>query len=535
MASAVIPIRTVEARESIRAEVSNKRVMLIEPPFYRLYHDNFSLVKYPLALGYLSSAVREWTDWKVQTYNADFCTTRNIEVDGAYLIGEGFQRYLKMLSDPEASIWQEVKQAIEEFDPGVVGISAKTQNFSSAAIVAQIAKTVNPEIQVVLGGPHATMSPEHALDTTPEIDVVAAGEGEITLIELLAAYEKGEPISDVDGLWLRGKSGNFTTGNRAYVENLDDLPPPVTYVREVLRDFDAYPIEAFRHIFSARGCPYACTFCESKAIWTRKSRWRSPQHVVDEIKALQSMGVNHVMFDDDTFGIKHDYIEDICNRIKEQCPDLTWGCEMTVGISKEKSIVAMKEAGCTTVYIGVESGNDEMLKKIKKSQNIEAAIQAVDLYRKHNIQIFTFFMIGFPEETEETLADTVSAIKRIRADSVILSVFTPYPGSQLFEHCKELGVVDDNFDVARHNHQSPENCFTAYIPRERFRKLVAQTTRMVDRKNTLAKFRRVGVMVRSRGPSYVLRYARNWVHGLIATRMRPVFSNAFFKRESGVG
>jgi radical SAM superfamily enzyme YgiQ (UPF0313 family) len=532
MSEALIAVRAVEPREPIIRKVAQKKVMLIEPPFYRLYHDNFSLVKYPLALGYLSGAVKKWTDWDVQTYNADFCTTRNIEVDGSYLIGEGFQRYLQTLSDRQASIWEEVRTAIDEFGPGVVGISAKTQNFASAAIVARIAKAVNPEIQVVLGGPHATMSPQHALDTTPEIDVVAAGEGEMTLVELLDVFASGKSLADIDGLWLRGAKGNFTTGSRDYVPDLDDLPPPVTYVREVLRDFDKYPIEAFRHIFSARGCPYACTFCESKAIWTRKTRWRSPQHVIDEIKELQKMGVRHIMFDDDTFGIKHEYIEDICNKLKEQCPGLTWGCEMTVGISKEKSIVAMKEAGCTTVYLGVESGNDEMLKKIKKSQTVEGAIEAVDLYRKHGIQIFTFFMIGFPEETEETLADTVRAIKRIGADSVILSVFTPYPGSQLFEHCKKLGVVDDNFDVTRHNHQSPENCFTAYIPRERFKVLVAQTTRMVDRKNTLAKFRRLGVMVRSRGILYVLRYARNWVTGVIATRMLPVFSNAFYKRET---
>ena len=114
----------------------NRKVMLIEPPFYRLYHDQHCLVKYPLALGYLSGSIIKNTNWSVQTYNADFNINKKRFVpENDYISGEGFKRYLSSLKDPSMPIWNEVKKSIEEFNPSVVGISAKTQNFISASIV----------------------------------------------------------------------------------------------------------------------------------------------------------------------------------------------------------------------------------------------------------------------------------------------------------------------------------------------------------------------------------------------------------------
>lgn len=298
----------------------------------------------------------------------------------------------------------------------------------------------------------------------------------------------------------------------------------------MLRDYDKYPLEAFGHVFSARGCPYSCTFCESKAIWTQKTRWRSPQHVVAEIKQLQELGLKEVMFDDDTFGIKQSYIEELCDLMERECPDLSWTCEMTVGITRDKSVKSMKRAGCIAVMLGIESGNNDMLKKIKKAQTIEKAYQAVDTLKANDIETHTFFMIGFPEETEATLADTITAIRKINADSVILSIFTPYPGSEMFEVCRSLGLVDDDFDVTVHNHQSPKNCFTAYIPPDRFRILAKRVTQVVDRKNAFNKIRRIGYVLRTRGVRQTARQFARLLMGHLKSRAMPALSNAFFKQ-----
>ncbi len=474
-----------------------RRIMLIDPPFKRLYHDSASLVKFPLALGYLSGAVLQWTDWQVQAYNADFNPRqRPISLDNVTRIRQGMERYLRTLADPSAPIWDEIRAAIAEFAPDVVGISSKTQNFPSAMRVARIAKAHNPDTLVVLGGPHATLSTASALEDCPDIDVAARGEGEQTLVDLLQAHQNGTPLDAVAGLAYRRDGRIMFTPPRVNMPNLDELPFPAAAAPQVLRHYESYPAEAFGYVFSARGCPYSCTFCESKAIWTQTTRWRSPDNVVRELKALMAQGVRYVYFDDDTFGIRQDYIKELCGLIETECPGLKWGCEITVGVVKEQSIEYMRRAGCVRVNIGVESGNNDILRSVKKGHTIEKAYPAADLCRRKGIEVGTFFMVGFPEETEETLRDTMDAMQRINTDTIMLSIFTPYPGSELFEVCKELGVVDDDFDITLHNHQSPENCFTAYIPPERFRVLVREAAAIVGRKNNRSRWRRIGLMLR---------------------------------------
>ncbi len=472
-----------------------KRIMIIDPPFMRLYHDNASLVKFPMALGYLSGAILKWTDWDVQAYNADFNPRKkNISLDNVTRIKEGMARYLRTLEDPAAPIWAEIRAAIADFNPDVVGLSSKTQNFPSAMRVARIAKEHNPNTLVVLGGPHATLSTRTALDC-PDIDVAVTGEGEMTMVELLQALENGRPLSEVPGLVYRQDGRKVFTPPRPNIPNLDDLPFPAEAAPQILRDYASYPAEAFGYVFAARGCPYSCTFCESKAIWTQTTRWRSPENVVAELKLLMERGVRYVYFDDDTFGIKQSYIKELCALIETECPKLKWGCEITVGVVKEQSIEYMRRSGCVRINIGVESGNNRILRSVKKGHTIEKAYPAVDICRKAGIEVGAFFLIGFPEETEETLQDTLTAIKKINADNIMLSIFTPYPGSELFETCKEMGIVDDDFDITVYNHQSPENCFTAYIPPERFKELVREAASIVGRKNSRGRWRRAARML----------------------------------------
>ena len=475
-----------------------KRIMIVDPPFKRLYHDNASLVKFPLALGYLSGAVLKWTDWEVQAYNADFNPHRKaISIDNVTRIKEGMDRYLRTLEDSSAPIWAEIRSAITEFDPGIVGISSKTQNFPSAMRVARIAKEHNPGTLVVLGGPHATLSTTSALDC-PDIDVAVLGEGEMTLVELIDVWEKGASLGEVAGLAYRQDGRKAFTPPRANIPDLDELPYPAEAAPQVLRDYESYPANAFGYVFSARGCPYSCTFCESKAIWTQRTRWRSPENVVGELKLLMARGVRYVYFDDDTFGIHPRYIKELCGLIETECRGLKWGCEITVGVVKERSVEYMSRSRCVRVNIGIESGNNRILRAVKKGHTIEKAYPAVDLCQRKGIEVGAFFMIGFPWETEDTFRDTLTAIKKINADNIMLSIFTPYPGSELFQVCKELGVVDDDFDITIYNHQSPENCFTAFIPPEHFKELVREAVSVVGRKNSRGRRRRAARMLRQR-------------------------------------
>ena len=478
----------------------NRKVMLIEPPFYRLYHDQYCLVKYPLALGYLSGSIIKNTNWSVQTYNADFNISKKRFVpENDYISGEGFKRYLSSLKDASIPIWDEIKKSIEEFNPSVVGISAKTQNFISASIVAKIAKKINPDIKVIVGGVHPTMNGSKVLDCK-DIDYLCMGEGENTIAELLIALEKNNDESSVKGIIFKKNDKIINTGPRAYVENLDTLDFPLINAPNILKDFDKYPKEAFGYIFASRGCPYACTFCESKSMWTRKVRYRSPENVVAELKLMQKYKIDRVNFDDDTFGISKKNIKALNDLMHDQLPNMTYTCETVVQLAKDEKVVEdMKHGGCTGTFVGIESGNNEILKNIKKTQTDVECVQAMDNLRKHGIESHAFIMVGFPYETEETFKQTMDFIPKLKADSVIFSIFTPYPGSEIYDECMREGIIDGEFDLALYNHQSPLNCFTKHIPKERFYELRKKAVKFVDSYNKKAKYRRVIGSIRNLG------------------------------------
>ena len=478
----------------------NKRVMLIEPPFYRLYHDQYCLVKYPLALGYLSGVVIKNTDWSVQTYNADFNVKKKVfDPNNDYVSGVGFKRYLSILKDQSQSIWKEIENSIKDYNPSVVGISSKTQNFVSSSIVAKIAKEINPDIKIIVGGVHPTMNGSQVLDCK-DIDILSIGEGEKTIVELLLALEKNNELNSVNGIIFKDNEKIISTKSQSYVENLDSLDFPLTNAPRVLKDFDKYPKEAFGYIFASRGCPYACTFCESKSMWTRKVRYRSPENVVAEIKQMHEFGVNKVNFDDDTFGVSKKNIKSINDLLHKELPNTTYTCETVVQLAKDENVVKdMKRGGCTATFVGIESGNNEILKKIKKTQTTKECIQAMQNLRKHGIESHAFIMVGFPDETEETFKQTMDFIPELNPDGIIFSIFTPYPGSDIYNECKDKDIIKGDFDLVLYNHQSPLNCFTKNIPKERFYELRKQANEFVDKYNRKAKFRRGIASLRNLG------------------------------------
>jgi radical SAM superfamily enzyme YgiQ (UPF0313 family) len=463
---------------------TSRRLMLVEPPFYRLYQDSFGLVKYPLALGYLSGMVLRETDWHVQTYNADFSLRREPPPTLAHMAGQGYVNYVRSLSDLEQPIWGEVEAALMDFAPSVIGISSKTQNFASARNVAAIARRLYPGALIILGGPHASMAGREALASSPDFDIAVVGEGEQTLVDLLKALEDGRDLRQVDGLILRGQDGAITaTQPRAYIEDLDTLPYPHESAAQTLRDYEHYPPGAFKFVFATRGCPYSCQFCGSRNIWTRRVRYRSAANVAEEVRRLRALGLGSIHFDDDTFGVSKKYIASLCDAISEVAPGITWSCETSVNVLDDDVVGRMRAAGCVDVQIGVESGSNSMLKTIRKNITIEKALDGADLLKRHGIRVQTFFIAGFPEETEETLEATRQAIRKINSDYIIFSIYTPYPGTENYEICKKIGLINDSYDVTLFNHQNPENCFTANIPPARFKALVTQLMQEVDSLN----------------------------------------------------
>jgi radical SAM superfamily enzyme YgiQ (UPF0313 family) len=470
---------------------TNRRILLIEPPFYRLFKKTYGLVRYPLSLAYLTASVKTKTDWDVMAYNADFLHQSD-PFEVTYFKGKGFSRYRRVLSDASHRIWQEIRDVIAEYAPSVVGISAKSSTFASALRVANIAKEINPDTMVVAGGPHPSAIFSKAFAPTVSegrsasyrnIDYFVIGEGEEAIVELLKAFEKRIDPIDIGGIACREGNGFLATPARRPVKNLDSLPFPHQYASEVLKDYDIYPLSAFSNIFATRGCPYQCFFCGSGNIWGTKVRFRSPENVVKEMVKLCSMGINDIHFDDDTFGVTNRYMEALCKTIKSSCPGIRWSCEIHVNLVNDKNISLMKEAGCSKIQLGIESGNNNILKEIRKGFTIEEALRASKLIKAHDIRLETFFMAGFPQETATSLNDTARIIESVECDKIIYSIFTPYPGTEAFDLCKAGGLIAADYDPSLYNHQSPENCFSINISPESFRKLSSRIEETVVQKN----------------------------------------------------
>ena len=464
-------------------------ILFIDPPFYRLFKETYSLNRYPFSLGYLAGMVRRETDWRIMVYNADFYP-KSETILVKHMAGLGFDSYLKNLKDLSAPVWGEVKSVISEYAPAVVGITTKSQNFASAINVAKLAKELDERIKVILGGPHVCMVGAEVLKYH-EVDICVLGEGERTIVDLLRAIDADKGLEGIPGIIYRESGRIVRNQAREFIEDLDSLCFPHESAGEVLKDYAQYPPAAFSYIFATRGCPYNCFFCGSRNIWSRKVRFRSPDNVVKEIKELRRKGLRSFCFEDDVFGVTRKYLYELCNALIHHCPGIKWDCEIHVKLVDEKTISLMKKAGCYSIRLGIESGNNEILRAIGKGITIEEALAACKIIKKHGIVLHAFFIVGFPQDTVETLKDTVEAMKKTRCDLLVYSIFTPYPGTEAFEYCKKHGLIDDNYDPSLFNHQSPANCFCVHIAPKILRSMVSKIERKVDRRNKANRFKRI--------------------------------------------
>ena len=464
------------------------RILLVNPPYYTLFKQNYSYNKYPLSLGYLAGAIRKETDWVVTVYNADFFSpSETWQI--SFLSGEGFANFRANLSDPHKSVWNRFRNILNEIKPNVIGIYINVGNCSSGAILAAIAKEFDKKTIIILGGPHPTSIGKEAMHDQ-NVDVVVKGEGEQTIVELLQKIEESKSLETVEGIIFRDSNVVVENADREPICDLDSLCFPSEHAEEMLIDYEKYPVSAFNQIRATRGCPHKCFFCGSRIVFPGKTKLRSVENVVDEIKFLRKKGIKLFEFLDDTFGVNKTYLMKLCNSLTKNCPGIRWNCYTHANLITEETVMAMKNAGCYQIEMGIESGNNRTLSQMRKGITIEQAISAAEIISRSGIENRANFLLGFPDETEETLNDTFNAMKKI-SGRIGYSVFTPYPGTEAFEYCKNAGLVGSGYDPSLYNHQSPENCFYTRISKKRFREIANEIEKYVDKRNSRMDARNV--------------------------------------------
>ena len=418
--------------------MNTQSVMLIHPaPNWSAVNERASLGM-PLSLLYLSGAIRE------------FCNDIIV-----------FDAYLKGNDDVK------LNQIINEKKPFIVGINCLfSGNFPETSRLAAKIKQQFPDVKIVLGGIHPTMYYREIMAYCPYVDAICLGEADYSF-PLLVQYYREATLKEIDlpedmhGVVIRSNNGVIVKERHDYIMNLDKLPMPgYEYF-----DFDRYRVnvstifnprkikisEVLMPLLTSRSCPNQCYFCAMRLVMGDRFRMRSAQKVFDEMKHLyDTYGVNYFNIADDNFSFDRKRTLDLCNLITKSRMNIymSFWAGLMIKTLDQEIVDAMCESGGIRFNLAIESGSDFIRNKIiRKKCSKEKIIDVVNAVKKNNVLANAFFMIGFPEETEESLEDTISLINELdMLDSIVLSKVNPLPGTKLFEQCMRDNLFIEDID-----------------------------------------------------------------------------------------
>lgn len=460
------------------------KILLVNPPYRRLRR--VGAVYFPIGLGYLASVLGK-AGYEVKIYNGEVPRDKQ-EYEGIRYKGGDFsyimsthQDYLRNLKDENFFVWQQFKKSLEEFNPDLVGVSVRTPMLSSALKINRLVKEWNKDCPIVWGGSHPTIMPEE-ITSLPEVDFLVYGEGEESLLDLIKTLEGRRDFSRINGIYYKLSSGQVIKNPpREYIENLDDLPFPA---RHLVFEEDFYLPSGFSDLMGSRGCPFFCTYCSAHSLWGRNVRYRSVANIIEEIRLLRNKyQCDDLRFMDDNLTLNRSWIEDLCRSLIKEGIDVKWTCLTRVNLVDENLIRLMKKAGCYGIHVGVESGSPRILKMMKKNITLEDVLRGDKLFSKYGIDWTAFFITGFPHETKEDLIATANFMKKINPYRIVLSNFTPYPGTEDYEWAKELGTLPKSIDWGCLDHNSPENFFMKNVSREEYQDFFQKLSDYVSLRN----------------------------------------------------
>jgi len=378
-------------------------------PYFRPSRDRSPFRFPPLGLGYVASTLRD-NGYSVKIIDCTFITEN------------------------------ETIQTLRDLSPRVIGIYSM---FSMKDSALRLAKLLRAECDLlVAGGPLPTLYPDEYLH---EFDVTCIGEGEETMLDLVRTSENKTDLSNVQGICFNAKNGTSTpkqvirTPPRPPIRNLDSIPLPARdlFDNETYQD---YFLKRFGRketsIITTRGCPFDCDFC-SRPIFSKNFRARSAQSVVDELCDIARLGYDWVWFSDDCFTLNTRRVLEVCEGIRNRHLDLKWECLSRVDTFNLDIASAMKSAGCRRVFFGIESGDDGILKEMRKQINVGDVRRAVEVAVNVGLEAAGFFIVGYPGEDDSTILKTIRFATELPLDYVSFSLPYPIPGTGLYNRVKD--------------------------------------------------------------------------------------------------
>jgi anaerobic magnesium-protoporphyrin IX monomethyl ester cyclase len=297
-------------------------------------------------------------------------------------------------------------------------------------------KETCPDVPVVFGGPHATGDPKGTVSHN-EVDFVVVGEGEETLIELVAALSNGKRLDKIDGLAFKKANGEIVlNAPRKPIADVDSIPFPEFGLLPLSKYFEFPEMHGmlkqrkrFMPILTSRGCPFGCIYCHN--IFGKRYRPRSPENVIQEILMLyHQYGIREFHIEDDTFNVNLERAKAICDLIARHRLDIAiqFPSGLRADLMDEQLMRKLKQVGTFMIAIGLETASPRIMRLINKRLDIKKVKETVDMAVKNRIKIWGYFMIGFPGETGREMEQTIAFAKALNLHFASFSIVTPFPG-----------------------------------------------------------------------------------------------------------
>lgn len=331
-----------------------------------------------------------------------------------------------------------LQKVLEVFSPDIAGVSVmSSRGLKDAIKISEFIKASG--ITVVWGGQMPSMQIEPVLNSE-FVDIVSFGEGEETWKELLFCLENNIDWSDLRGIAYKNNEKIICNPCREF-SDLKDMPVSDWSLLNVEKYMQTYlGCQRMMYIYSSKGCPCRCAFCSNVNFHKSTHRKRPNEYVIEEIKYLiEHHGLDGVFFSDELWCTQKSDMLDFCQRVHENALNFHWGVQLRIGMFSKEDFQVMYDAGCRWIFFGIETGSIEMLEKIHKNIDLNKVEPTFTALKNIGITSIASFIVGFPDETEEQLKDTVKLINSINANLTPIYHFTPLPGTELYDEMTAKG------------------------------------------------------------------------------------------------
>lgn len=340
--------------------------------------------------------------------------------------------------------YQELERRIRSVAPEVVGITAMTMTLLDVLKTASVVKGIDRTSKIVIGGPHVHLYPLETIGFA-NVDFLVLGEGEKTFCRLLENIGDIRALKELSGIVFKAEEQIIQTGHGQSIEDLDELPFPARHLVPYQRYTSLLSNnKTVTTIFTSRGCPYRCSFCDRPHLGKR-FRARSPKNVVDELSDCVRKGVTQFLFYDDTFTLNKKRAVEICEEINRRQLRISWDIRTRVDKVDSELIAALRKAGCVGIHFGVESGSQMILNTLKKGITLQQVRDAFRLTRTAGIRTLAYFMVGNPGENVGEVHETLNLMKSLNPDFVHVTIFTPFPGTVIYREGIATNVIAKDY------------------------------------------------------------------------------------------